>query len=417
MNTLPEIDGIICFSTDPWGEMKRPGQLMRCLSDRVPVVYVDPALSCTSIVKNWRSVLARALRDRVKRAFTRGSRTVAPGIHVVTPLISTPPQRIAFALPEPALQAFSARQHARAARKAYRAAARLGMSSPVVWVSYPMGLTEVPGGRMSAVVYDCMDRWTDFPDSMADASLRSLVVDLEGGLLDRADVVLCSAAGLFDAKRAVAKGRALLVRNGADVEHFAPKGRTVPDDIAGLPRPVVGYVGAVAEWVDFELLREVAIARPDWSIVLVGPVFQGQSMGDARGLQEIVGLENVHLLGPRPYADVPAYVEAFDVATIPFRCNGLTEDTNPIKVYEYLAVGVPVVSTPMPEVAALEGVHLAADAPAFVEAVERARDERWDGDMIAARMEVARQNSWESRADAAWGAIIDWASDADREAQ
>lgn len=410
MSTLREIDGIICFSTDPWGEMKRPGQLMRCLSARVPVVYVDPSLSCTSIVKNWRNLAASPLRDRVRRAFARGARAVAPGIHVVTPLISTPPQRLSFALPEPALRAFSARQHARAARKAYRAAARLGMSSPVVWVSYPMGLTEIPGGRPSAVVYDCMDRWTDFPDSMADSALRSLVADLEGELLDRADVVLCSAAGLFEAKRAVAKGKTLLVRNAADVDHFAPTGRAMPDDIAALPRPILGYVGAVAEWVDFELLRDVAATRPDWSIVLVGPVFQGQSMGDAGRLQEIAGLANVHLLGPRPYADVPAYVEAFDVATIPFRCNGLTEDTNPIKVYEYLAAGVPVVSTPMPEVAVLEEVHLAADAPTFVEAVERARGERWDADMIEARIELARLNSWQSRADAAWGALLDWAA-------
>jgi len=264
-------------------------------------------------------------------------------------------------------------------------------------------------------VYDCMDRWTDFPDSLADSALRALVVDLEDGLLERANIVLCSAAGLFESKRAVAKGRTLLVRNGADVEHFLPTGREVPNDIAELPRPIVGYVGAVAEWVDFELLRDVAIARPDLSIVLVGPVFQGKTMGDDACLKVIADLPNVHLLGPRPYADVPAYVEAFDVATIPFRCNGLTEDTNPIKVYEYLAAGVPVVSTPMPEVAALAGVYLASDAPAFVDAVERACGERWDSDMIEARIEVGRQNSWQSRADAAWNAILNWASEAGRD--
>ncbi len=402
---MRDADGIICFSTDAWGEMKRPGQLMRLLAGHLPVVYVEPPLSATSLVKNWRMMLSGTSRSRVRRLFASRAEQVEDGVHVVTPLISVPPSRLSALAPDSALRRLSMRQYEHTVRKATRVAAQVGMRAPIVWVSYPMALDGGLEGDGLTVVYDCMDRWTDFPDAIAHPWRGLLVEELEADLLRRADVVLCSARGLYDAKRASAMGPIELVRNGADVEDFLPSGRAVPADLATLPRPVIGYVGAVAEWVDFELLRAVALARPGWSIVLVGPVFRGQSMGDARALAPIIGLPNVHLFGPRPYAEVPAYVEAFDVATIPFVLNGLTADTNPIKVYEYLAAGVPVISTPLPEVEQMTGVSVAGDAGAFVRAVEESLSTRHDADSTATRIAAARENSWEARAAHAWRAI------------
>lgn len=399
------IDGIICYSTDPWGDMKRPGQLMRRLSERVQVLYVEPALSFTSVIKNWQTALGAASRERLRRGLSGRTDEVLPGIRVLTSLVTVPPHRLSF-VPSPSLLGrVSERQHRAAADRARRAAKRLGMSSPVIWTSYPAPLIGWLGGERSVIVYDCMDRWTDFPDAIANPRWQGLVKGYERELLDRADVVFCSAAGLFDSKRRTAKGAVVLLRNGADVEHFLPRGRPVPDDIARLPRPIIGYVGALAEWVDFELLRSVALLRQDWSLVLVGPVFRGASSGDAGALRPISGLPNVHLLGPRPYSDVPAYLEAFDVATIPFRLNGLTEDTNPIKVYEYLAAGVPVVSTRLPELLTLPDVRLASNGAEFVEQCEAARLERFDRNRISHRVEVAERNSWEARAGVAWEAI------------
>jgi glycosyltransferase involved in cell wall biosynthesis len=391
--------------------MKRPGQLMRRLSASVPVVYVEPPLSATSVLKNWRTGLSGASSQRLRRGLARRASEVAPGIHVVTTLVSIAPQRLSFALSPKAIAELGSRQRRRMALRAYRAAEALGVSKPIVWITYPMALVENPKRAPAAVVYDCMDRWTDFPHSMADASGQAHVADLERRLLHRADVVFCSAQGLFDSKRVEARSRVLLVRNGADVAHFAPTGRPAPEDIAELPRPILGYVGAVAEWVDFELLRAVALACPEWSVVLIGPVFKGQSTGDSRTLRLIADLPNVHILGPRPYDDVPDYLESFDVAIIPFQCNGLTEDTNPIKVYEYLAAGVPVVSTPLPEVTALPGVRVAATPEAFVIASEAACRERWDPDLISVRMDVAEQNSWEARAQTAWDAVCECISE------
>jgi glycosyltransferase involved in cell wall biosynthesis len=406
MSPLPA-DGIICLSTDPWGEMKRPGQLMLCLAKRVPIVYAEPVLSVTSLVKNWKTSLTPAVRKRVRRALLGHADEVAPGVHVVTTLVSIPPQRLPAGRFARIRRALNVGQQRRIQRRAHRAAKHLGLRAPAVWVSYPIWLTEPSGGETPVVVYDCMDRWEAFPDAIGDPAWRGEVMAAERRLLERADVVFCSSAGLVDTRSEFAAGPVTLVRNGADMDHFAPTGRPVPKDVGELPRPLIGYVGALAEWVDFDLLRSAAALRPGWSFALIGPSFKGKTSGDVGALRLVSDLPNLHLLGPRHYADVPAYVEAFDVAIIPFKLNGLTEDTNPIKVYEYLAAGVPVVSTPLPEVIDLPQVRCAVDADGFVRQCEEAWSERWDSDAISLRREVAAANSWEERAGVIWQTILD----------
>lgn len=398
-------DGIICFGGDPWGEMKRPSQLMCRLSHYTPVVYIEPHLSATSVLKNWRAARTPEHSARLERALANGSVEVRPNLHVVSTLVWLPLHRMTRLLPPRLLSTLVSRQYAKSLAKARRAAERLGIGSPAVWVSYPLPLDETDDG-WARVVYDCMDAWGDFPDSLSDAKWRTQIVNAEKALLDRAELVFCSAAGLFESQRSRSTGRVVLLRNGADIDHFAPAERSVPSDIAEIQGPIIGYVGAVAEWVDFELLGEVARLRPEWSIVLIGPSFKGRSMGDSRALSAIESIPNVHLLGPRPYEDVPAYVQSFSVATIPFKLNGLTRDTNPIKVYEYLAAGVPVVSTSLPEVESMRDVRLADTADQFVRACEAAMAERDDRELVARRIESAACNSWERRAMDAWAEMV-----------
>jgi glycosyltransferase involved in cell wall biosynthesis len=400
---LPDtIDGIVCLSPDVWGEVKRPQQLMTRLAERAPVVYVEPAASFASLVRHPARELSSG-RARWSRALSGRPEELAPGVHVVTPLAAVPPHHRG-ALGARGLQAAEERFARHSLEQRVRdAILGLGLTAPALWVSEPLSLDGLDG-LCTTLVYDCVDRWTDFPGPTTDDAWRNRVVSAERHLLADADVVFCSADGLYAAKAEQAVGRVSMLRNAADVGHFAPAGRAVPRDLASLPGPVVGYIGAIAEWVDLALVRDIARLRPGWSVVLVGPAFSGAISGDSAGLALLEGVPNVHLLGARPYEDVPAYLEAFDVSIIPFKLNGLTEDTNPIKLYEYLAAGKPVVSTPLPEAAAVDGVLIAETAEAFVAAVHSALADS-DPAAVERRRSIAEENSWEVRARDAWGVL------------
>src|SRR5438445_346788 len=157
-----------------------------------------------------------------------------------------------------------------------------------------------------------------------------------------------------------------------DVAHFAralDPTTGVPEDLRRLPRPIIGFFGLLADWVDMSLVRELALARPGWSFALIGKA--------TTDLGALRGLANVYLLGQKPYSVLPGYCRGFDVGIIPFRRNELTIRANPLKLREYLAAGVPVVSTRLPEVARYEGlVHLADGVEGFLTAISAALGQR-----------------------------------------
>jgi glycosyltransferase involved in cell wall biosynthesis len=156
--------------------------------------------------------------------------------------------------------------------------------------------------------------------------------------------------------------------HGVDGEHFGralAADTEVPADLARLPAPVLGFYGSIADWVDTTLLAEVARLRPDWTLVLIGTELVSTSMFER--------LPNVHLLGRRPYETLPAYCKGFDVGLIPYLQSEQLPYRNPIKLREYLAAGVPIVATPIPEVGRYADWCASADSPeAFVRAVETA---------------------------------------------
>src|SRR2546427_6671811 len=180
---------------------------------------------------------------------------------------------------------------------------------------------------------------------------------MEQDLIRRAHVVFTSAEKLYGERQSL-NPHTYYIPHGVDVAHFAgalDPSTEVPADMCGRPHPVIGFFGLLADWVDLELVRMVAVARPDWSVVLIG-----KATTDLRPLR---GLANVHLLGQKPYSTLPHYCRGFDVGIIPFRKNDLTVRANPLKLREYLAAGLPVVSAPPPGVARFHGpLHLAGRA-------------------------------------------------------
>jgi GT2 family glycosyltransferase/glycosyltransferase involved in cell wall biosynthesis len=244
------------------------------------------------------------------------------------------------------------------------------------------------------VIYDCMDDHAGFSGAVA-----SLVAE-ERELMASADLVVVSSAQLETNARAHAKNVAL-VRNACDYEHFAI------ESTAKNARPLIGYYGAIADWFDSELVAALAERRPDWDFVLVGSTYRAN-------LGRLAELPNVSLPGEQPYDAIPHWLARFDVAIIPFKRTSLTEATNPVKVYEMLAGGKPVVSVPIPEVAALAPlVRLASDAAELEREIESVILSREDGegspptrsfgvsapqdDEVAQRRAFAREQTWEHR--------------------
>jgi glycosyltransferase involved in cell wall biosynthesis len=206
-----------------------------------------------------------------------------------------------------------------------------------------------------------------------------------------ADLVICTAETLRQAK-APLNPRTYTVTNGAQVDHFVhtqDSGIRVAADIQGLPKPVIGYIGTVFEWVDQEMIAFAAQRHPDWSFVLVGPI--------ATDVSRLRPLQNVHMIGPRPYAELPRYLKGFDAATVPFVFHDVTLRASPVKFYEYLASGVPVVATKLPDFESLGHVaELVSSPKEFADALERSiRTET--PEKQAARMLEAKNHSWEAR--------------------
>ncbi|MFQ5429088.1 MAG: glycosyltransferase [Phycisphaerae bacterium] len=233
-----------------------------------------------------------------------------------------------------------------------------------------------------ALVYYCVDAFSAFSGYDREAVLAA-----ERRLAARADLVVATSRVLYEAKRPL-NSNTMLVPHGVDADHFArARGEApIPEDVASLRGPVLGFWGLLQDWLDVELLAAVARARADWSLVLIG-----EAATDVSSLRK---LSNVHLLGRRSYASLPGYARRFDVGLIPFRVNELTRAVNPIKLREYLAAGLPVVSTPLPEVEGYRAwVRVADGAGAFVAACERAMAAS-DAASAARRMAAMRRETW-----------------------
>lgn len=236
----------------------------------------------------------------------------------------------------------------------------------------------VPGGRL---VYDCMDHHQGFAETGAGIDA------LEAQLLHEADAVVASSQGLHDAARA-RNDNVALVRNGAEYAHFAAAPPDAFRDAQG--RRVIGYYGAIAEWIDVALLRQVAERFPDCLLLLIG--------ADTAGARAaLAGLANVELIGEVPYAALPRYLHGMDVCLLPFRVLPLTLATNPVKVYEYLAAGKPVAAIELPELQQFDGlIRLARSPEGFLDAVAALLADPGTEAMPARRAFAAR-NTWDDR--------------------
>lgn len=238
---------------------------------------------------------------------------------------------------------------------------KMKFSRPINWVFNPAAAILARRLGEETLIYQCVDEYSAFSGVVADA-----ILELEADLLRKADLAIVSADRLYESKRQH-NPRTVIVRHGVDYHHFRralEPSTQIPAEISSLPRPVIGFFGLIADWVDVELMAEVARRYPQGSLVVLGKV--------TTDVSALKGLANVHLLGRKPYEALPAYCKGFDVALNPFRINELTLSANPLKVREYLAAGLQVVSTNIPEVAVLGNCRIANNRAEFLSELDSA---------------------------------------------
>ena len=231
------------------------------------------------------------------------------------------------------------------------------------------------------IVYDCMDEHAGFTTNNA------TMLQHEETLVAQSDLVVTTSRKLYDKLAPVSK-RTLALPNATDFDHFSQPGPLHP--LSKLEGPIIGYYGAISDWFDVEMVRTAAEARPDWQFALVGDTFGA----DVSSLKR---LANVSLPGEQPYAAIPSYLHQFDVAVIPFLLTPLTESTNPVKFYEYLSAGKPVVAVELRELEPYKDYFYPVRSPKeFITQIETALREDTP-EKIQARMDFARQHTWLDR--------------------
>lgn len=367
---------IVCFSNDWDGDPLSKTHIMKILARENRVLWINS-------LANRRPEMSTRDLERIGKKIgdiARGVREEWPNLHVLGPLALP-----AFGNMARVVNRIVFRQQVLLAMK------RLGFRDPISWAFLPSSAPVCGALGEDLVVYHCVDEFTAFSGASAE------IGEMEENLARRADLIIVSAERLRKTKQRY-NANIQVVRHGVDHAHFAQAlspDTPVHPEIEKLPRPILGFFGLIEDWVDLTLIRRLADSFPKASVVLVGKV--------QTSLAALAGAPNVHLLGRRPYEELPSLCKGFDVALMPFVDNELARNSNPLKVREYLAAGLPVVSTPVPEVEALGRCRIAAGHQAFVDEVRNALE---DPGPSQERSDSVLSESWESKVEEMRQAIL-----------
>ncbi|MEQ1642481.1 MAG: glycosyltransferase [Pyrinomonadaceae bacterium] len=366
---------IVCFPQDWTGDPLSKTHIMRILSRDNRILWVNsiglraPSVSKADIGRSFEK-LSKVMKPTVE---------VEPNLFVMNPL----------AIPAygnsliKKLNGLSLRWQIKRTMK------KLGFKRPVNYTFLPSAALLAKRLGEDYLIYHCVDEYAAFSDIEAGPILA-----LEKELMQKSDLVVVSAEKLLDDKKSE-NPNTHLIRHGTDWRHFRtaldPE-LALPSEVADLPKPIIGFHGLLADWVDFDLIKKVAEHFSNGSVVLVGKV-----AADAEKHASVLdGVANVHFLGRKPYADLPAYCKAFDVALNPFVVNELTLAANPLKVREYLAAGLPVVSTDIPECRVLPDCLIGTDHADFIAKIESALADPKPREVIS---DAIAHESWDAKVD------------------
>lgn len=376
----PHGTGMIYFGMSPWSGMwKSRHQLMSRFSRSMPVLYVQPWVGLRSLRSQMLGI-PRIVAD-IRRPLLEKHE---PNVHVFNSPAYLPVSRSSK------LARITQRMWTGAVR---RAAHSIGITRPIVWVSRPETGFVVGQMNEQLSIYHVVDEYAGYTGAGRHASAK--LADREAVILDSVDLVIVASPELERAKRG--PGRDLVVlENGVEPKEYANarQAKLEPDDLADVSKPRIGYSGLIGKRLDLELIREIALRRPDCSVVLIGKV-------DARECEEslaaLESLPNVYLLGEKPATEVARYIVGFDIGLLPYAINLETQHISPIKMYEYWAAGKPVVATSIPAAQRnRSAVNVADSHDEFHFMIDRILDDpnQTNPDQL---IELAGRNSWQSR--------------------
>lgn len=379
---------IICFAPDPWEDIWRNRhRLLSVFSRTNRVLYVEPRLHVRPLVRRLRSGEIRP-RDFFRRRIEEVQKNL-------------------FVYHDPL---FLPRTGWRGIGKAVdrlrdvlleRTVRRLGFARPVLWLVRP-SCWDLPGKfGEKAVLYQIVDDYLSYPGVTPRA--RERLEREERVIADHADLIVVTAETLLAVKRGL-HPNVILIPNGVDegtLEEGRREGGDVPRELVEARRPVFGYVGGITEKLDLELLEKIARSFENSStgtLVLVGPV-NVSSAGALKRIERLRASPAVLFTGKKEAREVPAFLRGFDVGLIPYAPGEQSRSIDPLKLYEYLAFGLPVVAADIPSMRPHAAVvRVAADHATFLAHLGEAALER-DEAIASRRRAIAAENGWERRAD------------------
>ncbi len=275
---------------------------------------------------------------------------------------------------------------------------KLSMDDFILGFSFPFYYKDILEGLGYLIsYYDVCDDYVRFPSLPFN---REKLRRLEQQLLKSVDVVFCSSRGLKE-KSSLFNKNCFLIPNGVDYSLFEKSPTEEPLDLRDIPKPIIGYMGTLGEWVDEKLIQEIALKRKNWSFVFIGPI-------TSKKFLRLKNISNIYFLGEKKYEQIPNYLAFFDICTIPFKVNEFTQMICPTKFYQYLAAGKPIVSSRLRDIEDFkEVVEFYTDIYEMEEKIEKLL-RRNSIEAQLKRKELAKEHLWQKRVERMTEIIIDF---------
>ena len=372
---------LILFSTADWDNpfwTNKQHMAVGLAGHGFRIFYVE-SLGLRKLTMTWRDIFR--IMKRLKKGMG-GFREVQKNIYVYSPLV----------LPIHGISSIRRMNAGILRAQIRRHLTRLHFREPIFWTYNPLTATFAGEFNEALLVYHCVDDLSASPGMPV-----GVITSAEEQLVRKADLVFTTNPNLQETRSRWNPANTHYFPNVADFDHFSKARRPwpIPHDIENIPKPRIGFVGAISDYkVDFELISHIAEVRPDWHWVLIGQVGEGQIGTSIDSLLR----PNIHLLGPKSYQILPDYLRGFDVAVLPIQKNNYTASMFPMKFFEYLASGRTVVATDLPALREYADACIITHTPeGFIQGIEDVLHGKVPDPKRC--LELAQQHTWEKRLD------------------